>query len=153
MGPSGSGKSTLLHMLASLDTPDSGEVIIGGTALSALSDRKLNAIRRDRIGFVFQSVKLRPATDAEAKLLLPMQLAGKERDRRAFRRLVELLGLSDRLHHLPHDLSGGQQQRVAVARALVSQPDVIVADEPTGNLDSNAGEEVLSILRSSVDEL
>ena len=153
MGPSGSGKSTLLNMLAGLDTPDSGEVIIGGTALSGLSDRKLTAIRRDRIGFVFQSFNLVPAMDAEENILLPMQLSGKKPDRRVFRRMVDLLGLSDRLHHRPHELSGGQQQRVAVARALVSQPDVIVADEPTGNLDSNAGEEVLSILRSSVDEL
>jgi putative ABC transport system ATP-binding protein len=153
MGPSGSGKSTLLNMLAGLDTPDSGEVIIGGTALSGLSDRKLTAIRRDRIGFVFQSFNLVPAMDAEENILLPMQLSGKKPDGRVFRRMVDLLGLSDRLHHRPHELSGGQQQRVAVARALVSQPDVIVADEPTGNLDSNAGEEVLSILRSSVDEL
>ena len=153
MGPSGSGKSTLLNMLAGLDTPDSGEVIIGGTALSGLSDRKLTAIRRDRIGFVFQSFNLVPAMDAEENILLPMQLSGKKPDRRVFRRMVDLLGLSDRLHHRPHELSGGQQQRVAVARALVSQPDVIVADEPTGNLDSNAGEEVLSILWSSVDEL
>ena len=153
MGPSGSGKSTLLNMLAGLDTPDSGEVIIGGTALSGLSDRKLTAIRRDRIGFVFQSFNLVPAMDAEENILLPMQLSGKKPDRRVFRRMVDLLGLSDRLHHRPHELSGGQQQRVAVARALVSQPDVIVADEPTGNRDSNAGEEVLSILRSSVDEL
>ncbi len=153
MGPSGSGKSTLLNMLAGLDTPDSGEVIIGGTALSGLSDRKLTAIRRDRIGFVFQSFNLVPAMDAVENILLPMQLSGKKPDRRVFRRMVDLLGLSDRLHHRPHELSGGQQQRVAVARALVSQPDVIVADEPTGNLDSNAGEEVLSILRSSVDEL
>src|SRR5699024_6291591 len=157
MGPSGSGKSTLLNMLAGLDTPDSGEVIIGGTALSGLSDRKLTAIRRDRIGFVFQSFNLVPAMDAEENILLPMQLAGKKPDRRVFRRMVDLLRTSDRLphppHHRPHELSGGQQQRVAVARALVSQPDVIVADEPTGNLDSNAGEEVLSILRSSVDEL
>ncbi|WP_209326195.1 ABC transporter ATP-binding protein [Brevibacterium renqingii] len=153
MGPSGSGKSTLLNMLAGLDTPDSGEVIIGGTALSGLSDRKLTALRRDRIGFVFQSFNLVPAMDAEENILLPSQLAGKKTDRRVFRRMVDLLGLSERLHHRPHELSGGQQQRVAVARALVSQPDVIVADEPTGNLDSNSGEEVLSILRSSVDEL
>ena len=153
MGPSGSGKSTLLNMLAGLDTPDSGEVVIGGTALSGLSDRKLTAIRRERIGFVFQSFNLVPAMDAEENILLPMQLSGKKPDRRVFRRMVDLLGLTDRLHHRPHELSGGQQQRVAVARALVSQPEVIVADEPTGNLDSNSGEEVLSILRSSVDEL
>src|SRR5699024_914969 len=165
MAPSGSGKSTLLNMLAGLDTPDSGEVIIGGTALSGLSDRKLTAIRRDRIGFIFQSFNLVPAMDAEENILLPMLLAGREPGRRVFRRMVRLLGIWVRAPHphphllrppphpRPHYPSGGQHQRVAVARALVSQPDVIVADEPTGNLDSNAGEEVLSILRSSVDEL
>jgi putative ABC transport system ATP-binding protein len=153
MGPSGSGKSTLLNMLAGLDTPDSGEVIIGETPISKLSDRKLTAIRRDRIGFVFQSFNLVPSMNAEENILLPSQLSGKKPDRQVFRRMVDLLGLGERLKHRPHELSGGQQQRVAVARALVSQPDVIVADEPTGNLDSNAGEEVLSILRSSVDEL
>lgn len=153
MGPSGSGKSTLLNMLAGLDTPDSGEVYIGSTAISRLSDRKLTALRRDRIGFVFQSFNLVPAMNAEENILLPAQLSGQKPDRRVFDRMVDLLGLRGRLRHRPHELSGGQQQRVAVARALVSQPDVLVADEPTGNLDSNAGEEVLNILRASVDEL
>lgn len=153
MGPSGSGKSTLLNMLAGLDTPDSGEVFIGQTAISRLNDRKLTALRRDRIGFVFQSFNLVPAMNAEENILLPSQLSGKKPDRRVVDRMVDLLGLRDRLRHRPHELSGGQQQRVAVARALVSQPDVLVADEPTGNLDSNSGEEVLGILRSSVDEL
>lgn len=153
MGPSGSGKSTLLNMLAGLDSPDSGEVFIGETPISGLSDRRLTAIRRDRIGFVFQSFNLVPAMNAEENILLPSQLSGTKPDRRVFRRMVDLLGLGERLHHRPHELSGGQQQRVAVARALVSQPEVIVADEPTGNLDSNSGEEVLGILRASVDEL
>lgn len=153
MGPSGSGKSTLLNMLAGLDSPDSGEVFIGETPISGLSDRKLTAIRRDRIGFVFQSFNLVPAMNAEENILLPSQLSGTTPDRRIFRRMVDLLGLGERLNHRPHELSGGQQQRVAVARALVSQPEVIVADEPTGNLDSTSGEEVLRILRASVDEL
>ena len=153
MGPSGSGKSTLLNMLAGLDTPDSGEVFIGRTAISRLSDRKLTALRRDRIGFVFQSFNLVPAMSAEENILLPSQLSGRKTDRRIFDRMVDLLGLRERLGHRPHELSGGQQQRVAVARALVAQPDVLVADEPTGNLDSSSGEEVLNILRASVDEL
>ena len=153
MGPSGSGKSTLLNMLAGLDTPDSGEVFIGRTAISRLNDRKLTALRRDRIGFVFQSFNLVPAMSAEENILLPSQLSGQKTDRRIFDRMVDLLGLRERLGHRPHELSGGQQQRVAVARALVAQPDVLVADEPTGNLDSNSGEEVLNILRASVDEL
>ncbi|MGC2941782.1 MULTISPECIES: ABC transporter ATP-binding protein [unclassified Brevibacterium] len=153
MGPSGSGKSTLLNMLAGLDTPDSGEVFIGRTAISRLGDRKLTALRRDRIGFVFQSFNLVPAMSAEENILLPLQLSGQKTDGRIFDRMVDLLGLRERLGHRPHELSGGQQQRVAVARALVAQPDVLVADEPTGNLDSNSGEEVLNILRASVDEL
>jgi putative ABC transport system ATP-binding protein len=153
MGPSGSGKSTLLNMLAGLDTPDSGEVFIGDTAISKLGDRKLTALRRDRIGFVFQSFNLVPAMSAEENILLPLQLSGQKTDRRIFDRMVDLLGLRERLGHRPHELSGGQQQRVAVARALVAQPDVLVADEPTGNLDSSSGEEVLGILRASVDEL
>lgn len=153
MGPSGSGKSTLLNMLAGLDTPDSGEVFIGRTAISRLNDRKLTALRRDRIGFVFQSFNLVPAMSAEENILLPSQLSGQKTDRCIFDRMVDLLGLRERLGHRPHELSGGQQQRVAVARALVAQPDVLVADEPTGNLDSSSGEEVLNILRASVDEL
>jgi putative ABC transport system ATP-binding protein len=153
MGPSGSGKSTLLNMLAGLDTPDSGEVFIGDTAISRLGDRRLTALRRDRIGFVFQSFNLVPAMSAEENILLPSQLSGQKTDRHIFDRMVDLLGLRQRLSHRPHELSGGQQQRVAVARALVAQPDVLVADEPTGNLDSSSGEEVLNILRASVDEL
>ena len=152
MGPSGSGKSTLLNMLAGLDTPDSGEVILGGTPITGLKDAQLTALRRDRIGFVFQAFNLVPAMTAEENIVLPSQLAGRRVDRRFFQRIVDLLGLTDRLRHRPHELSGGQQQRVAVARALVASPDVIVADEPTGNLDSASGEEVLGLLRASVDE-
>ncbi|WP_291794242.1 MULTISPECIES: ABC transporter ATP-binding protein [Brevibacterium] len=152
MGPSGSGKSTLLNMLAGLDTPDSGEVTIGDTQLSGLGDAALTRVRRDRIGFVFQAFNLVPAMTAEENILLPSQLAGRKVDRAWFARIVELLGLRDRLRHRPHELSGGQQQRVAVARALVTRPDLIVADEPTGNLDSASGDEVLGLLRASVDE-
>ncbi|WP_315968868.1 ABC transporter ATP-binding protein [Brevibacterium senegalense] len=152
MGPSGSGKSTLLHMLAGLDTPDSGEVILAGTPLTGLSDARLTALRRDRIGFIFQAFNLVPAMTARENILLPSQLAGRTVDRTIVRRIVDRLGLGDRLHHRPHELSGGQQQRVAVARALVTGPDVIVADEPTGNLDSASGDEVLGLLRASVDD-
>lgn len=152
MGPSGSGKSTLLNMLAGLDTPDSGDVVLAGTPITGLKDSQLTALRRDRIGFVFQAFNLVPAMTAEENILLPSQLAGRKTDRRFFHRIVDLLGLTDRLRHRPHELSGGQQQRVAVARALVTSPDVIVADEPTGNLDSASGAEVLGLLRASVDE-
>ena len=152
MGPSGSGKSTLLNMLAGLDTPDSGEVILAGTPLTGLKDAQLTAQRRDRIGFIFQAFNLVPAMTAKENILLPSQLAGRTVDRALVRRIVDRLGLTDRLHHRPHELSGGQQQRVAVARALVSNPDVVVADEPTGNLDSASGEEVLGLLRASVDD-
>ena len=152
MGPSGSGKSTLLNMLAGLDTPDSGEVILAGTPLTGLKDAQLTAQRRDRIGFIFQALNLVPAMTAKENILLPSQLAGRTVDRALVRRIVDRLGLTDRLHHRPHELSGGQQQRVAVARALVSNPDVVVADEPTGNLDSASGEEVLGLLRASVDD-
>ena len=152
MGPSGSGKSTLLNMLAGLDTPDSGEVILASTPLTGLKDAQLTAQRRDRIGFIFQAFNLVPAMTAKENILLPSQLAGRTVDRALVRRIVDRLGLTDRLHHRPHELSGGQQQRVAVARALVSNPDVIVADEPTGNLDSASGEEVLGLLRASVDD-
>jgi putative ABC transport system ATP-binding protein len=130
MGPSGSGKSTLLHMLAGLDTPDSGEVILAGTPLTGLSDARLTALRRDRIGFIFQAFNLVPAMTARENILLPSQLAGRTVDRAVVRRIVDRLGLADRLHHRPHELSGGQQQRVAVARALVTGPDVIVAHDP-----------------------
>lgn len=152
MGPSGSGKSTLLNMLAGLDVPDSGDVILTGTPITGLKDSQLTALRRDRIGFVFQAFNLVPAMTAEENILLPSQLAGRKTDRQFFHRIVDLLGLADRLRHRPHELSGGQQQRVAVARALVTSPDVIVADEPTGNLDSASGAEVLGLLRASVDE-
>ena len=152
MGPSGSGKSTLLNMLAGLDTPDSGEVILAGTPLTGLKDAQLTAQRRDRIGFIFQAFNLVPAMTAKENILLPSQLAGRTVDRALVRGIVDRLGLTDRLHHRPHELSGGQQQRVAVARALVSNPDVVVADEPTGNLDSASGEEVLGLLRASVDD-
>ena len=152
MGPSGSGKSTLLNMLAGLDVPDSGDVVLAGTPITGLKDSQLTALRRDRIGFVFQAFNLVPAMTAEENILLPSQLAGRKTDRQFFRRIVDLLGLTDRLRHRPHELSGGQQQRVAVARALVTSPEVIVADEPTGNLDSASGAEVLGLLRASVDE-
>lgn len=152
MGPSGSGKSTLLHMLAGLDTPDSGEVVLAGTPLTGLSDARLTAPRRDRIGFIFQAFNLVPAMTARENILLPSQLAGRTVDRAVVRRIVDRLGLADRMHHRPHELSGGQQQCVAVARALVTGPDVIVADEPTGNLDSASGDEVLGLLRASVDD-
>lgn len=152
MGPSGSGKSTLLNMLAGLDTPDSGEVFIGRTAISRLSDRKLTALRRDRIGFVFQSFNLLPMLTAEQNILLPLELAGTRVDRAWMDTLTSAFGIADRLDHLPSQLSGGQIQRVAISRALVTSPAVVFADEPTGNLDSRTTEEVLDFLRLSVDE-
>ncbi|NIZ90190.1 ABC transporter ATP-binding protein [Kineococcus rubinsiae] len=152
MGPSGSGKSTLMHCLAGLDTATSGQVFLGGTALTALRDRELTVLRRDRIGFVFQSFNLLPVLDAQENVLLPLQLAGRRPDEQWLRDVVARLGLGDRLHHRPHELSGGQQQRVAVARALLPRPDVVFADEPTGNLDSRSGAEVLGLLRGSVRE-
>ena len=153
MGPSGSGKSTLMHCLAGLETPTSGEVWLGDTALSGLSDRELTVLRRERVGFVFQSFNLLPTMTAEQNVLLPLQLAGTRVDPDWFDGVVSSLGIADRLHHRPSELSGGQQQRVAVARALMTRPDVVFADEPTGNLDSKAGAEVLALLRSSVDDL
>nr|WP_205709514.1 ABC transporter ATP-binding protein [Kineococcus siccus] len=152
MGPSGSGKSTLMHCLAGLDTATSGQVFLGGTELTALRDRELTLLRRDRIGFVFQSFNLLPVLDAQENMLLPLQLAGRAPDEQWRRDVVARLGLGDRLHHRPHELSGGQQQRVAVARALLPRPDVVFADEPTGNLDSRSGAEVLGLLRGSVRE-
>ena len=152
MGPSGSGKSTLMHCLAGLDTVTAGRVWLGDTELTALNDGQLTRLRRDRIGFVFQSFNLLPALDAEANIRLPMSLARKNPDAAWFSDVVARLGLSDRLSHRPAELSGGQQQRVAIARALLPRPDVIFADEPTGNLDSRSGAEVLSLLRSSVRE-
>ena len=153
MGPSGSGKSTLMHCLAGLDTPTSGRVLLGDTDLTGLSDTALTLVRRRRIGFVFQSFNLLPTLDAQANIELPLQLAGQSADPVWFDHVVEVLGLGDRLTHRPSELSGGQQQRVAVARALVSRPAVVFADEPTGNLDSRSGAELLSFLRASVREL
>jgi putative ABC transport system ATP-binding protein len=152
MGPSGSGKSTLMHILAGLDRPSSGDVVIDGVALSGLDDGRLTELRRDRIGFVFQAFNLLPVLNAEENILLPLEIAGRTPDREWIDRLIETVGLGDRLTHRPSELSGGQQQRVAVARALASKPAVIFADEPTGNLDSAASEEVLGLLRRSVDE-
>lgn len=153
MGPSGSGKSTMLNLLAGLDTATEGLVAIEGTALGALSDEELTKLRRERIGFIFQNFNLIPTLDAEANILLPLRLSGTKPDRDWVAAVVNALGIADRLHHLPSELSGGQQQRVAVARALVSKPAVIVADEPTGNLDSESSAEVLQLLRAAVDQL
>jgi len=152
MGPSGSGKSTLMHCLAGLDTPSSGQVWLGETELSALRDDELTRLRRERIGFVFQSYNLVSVLDARANMVLPMQLAGVTPDAEWVGAMVARLGLTDRLTHRPYELSGGQQQRVAVARALLPRPDVVFADEPTGNLDSRSSAEVLGLLRSSVRE-
>jgi putative ABC transport system ATP-binding protein len=152
MGPSGSGKSTLMHCLAGLDAATEGQVWLGDTELTRLRDDQLTKLRRERIGFVFQSFNLLPVLDAQENILLPMQLAGQRPDRAWMDAVIGRLGLRDRLRHRPHELSGGQQQRVAVARALLPRPDVVFADEPTGNLDSHAGAEVLDLLRSSVRE-
>jgi putative ABC transport system ATP-binding protein len=153
MGPSGSGKSTLMHCLAGLDTVTSGSILIGDIQVSGLSDRQLTLFRRDHVGFVFQSFNLLPALTAEQNIRLPLELAGRQPDPRWFQEVVDVLGIGDRLGHRPSELSGGQQQRVACARALISRPDVIFADEPTGNLDSKSGAEVLAFLRHSVREL
>jgi len=153
MGPSGSGKSTLMHCLAGLDTADSGQVWIGGTDITGLKDSQLTRLRRERVGFVFQAFNLVPTLTAEQNILLPVTLADRTADRDWFRQVTSVLGLADRLRHRPHELSGGQQQRVAVARALLTRPDVVFGDEPTGNLDSKAGAEVLSLLRRSAVEM
>ncbi|WP_426763266.1 ABC transporter ATP-binding protein [Pseudarthrobacter sp. 1G09] len=153
MGPSGSGKSTLMHCLAGLDTADSGRVLVGGTDITGLGDKQLTALRRDRIGFVFQAFNLVPTLTAEQNITLPLALASKATDTAWFDSVVATLGLKDRLSHRPHELSGGQQQRVAVARALLTRPDVVFGDEPTGNLDSTAGGEVLALLRRSSREM
>jgi len=153
MGPSGSGKSTLLHVLAGLDTLTSGQVFVGGTDLSTLNDRRLTELRRDRLGFVFQAFNLVPTLTAEENMTLPLALGGGRVDDAWFEEVVRTVGLHDRLDHRPSELSGGQQQRVAVARALVSRPDVVMADEPTGNLDSRSGTEILEFLRRAVKEL
>ncbi|HEX3433787.1 MAG TPA: ABC transporter ATP-binding protein [Solirubrobacteraceae bacterium] len=152
MGPSGSGKSTLMHILAGLDRPTSGTVTLGDVDLGALDDKKLTNLRRDRIGFIFQTFNLLPVLSAEENILLPLSIAGRDPDREWFERLVDTVGIADRLSHRPAELSGGQQQRVAVARALVSRPDVVFADEPTGNLDSKATDDVLALLRHAVDD-
>jgi len=152
MGPSGSGKSTLMHILAGLDRPTGGSVTIDGTDLAQLDDRALTELRRDKLGFVFQFFNLLPVLSAEENIRLPLAIAGREPDREWMGRLVDVVGLGDRLSHRPSELSGGQQQRVAVARALVSKPAVVFADEPTGNLDSRSSAEVLRLLRQAVDE-
>jgi ABC-type lipoprotein export system ATPase subunit len=152
MGPSGSGKSTLMHCLAGLDTATSGQVFLGDTELTRLRDDELTRLRRDRIGFVFQAFNLLPVLDARENVVLPMQLAGRRPDPAWFDAVIARLGLRERLRHRPSELSGGQQQRVAIARALLPRPDVVFADEPTGNLDSRSGAEVLDLLRSSVRE-
>jgi putative ABC transport system ATP-binding protein len=153
MGPSGSGKSTLMHILAGLDRPTSGSVMLDGVEITDLDDGDLTRLRRDKLGFIFQFFNLIPVLTAEENIVLPLSIAGEKPDREWVRRLVDSIGLSDRLTHRPAELSGGQQQRVAVARALASKPAVVFADEPTGNLDSKSSEEVLGILRQSVDEL
>lgn len=153
MGPSGSGKSTMMHILAGLDSLTSGTVFIENTDITALKDSQLTKLRRDRIGFVFQSFNLIPTLDAQANILLPLELAGQKVDDDWFKLIVSSLSLEQRLSHRPSELSGGQQQRVAVARALMSRPAVIVADEPTGNLDSHSSKEVLDLLRRAVNEL
>ena len=153
MGPSGSGKSTMMHILAGLDAPTSGRVFVEDTDITALKDTALTKLRRDRIGFVFQSFNLVPTLDARANILLPMRLAGKAPEKEWFDLIVSSLGIANRLSHRPSEMSGGQQQRVAVARALMSRPAVIVADEPTGNLDSHSTDEVMDLLRRAVDEL
>ncbi len=152
MGPSGSGKSTLMHCLAGLDTLSSGRVIIGDVDLSTLSEKELTKLRRDKIGFVFQAFNLIPTLSAIENITLPMSLAGRSPDQSWVDRVIETVGLGDRLSHRPSELSGGQQQRVAVSRALAGRPEIIFADEPTGNLDSNSGGEILSFMRSAVDE-
>lgn len=153
MGPSGSGKSTLMHCLAGLDRPTSGTVVVDGLTVSTMSERRLTALRRTRIGFVFQAYNLVPTLTALENITLPLDIARRPVDRTHLDLVVETLGLTDRLGHKPSELSGGQQQRVACARALVARPAVVFADEPTGNLDSTSAAEVLGFLRSSVDEL
>ena len=152
MGPSGSGKSTLMHCCAALDTADSGSVFIGDQDLTRLKDKALTRLRRDEVGFVFQSYNLVPTLTARENIVLPLAIAGRKPDREWYDEVIATVGLADRLSHKPNELSGGQQQRVAVARALVSRPRIVFADEPTGNLDSKSGAEVLELLRSSVDD-
>jgi putative ABC transport system ATP-binding protein len=152
MGPSGSGKSTLLHCMAGLDNPTTGSVFIGDTDLTTLSEKELTQLRRDRIGFVFQAFNLVPTLNAEENITLPLDIAGRDVDRAWFDTVVDTIGVRDRLGHRPNELSGGQQQRVASARAMVSRPSIVFADEPTGNLDSKSGAGLLAFLRSAVDD-
>ena len=152
MGPSGSGKSTLMHLLAGLDRPTSGSVVVGGEELANLDDRRLTSLRRDKLGFVFQAYNLIPVLTARENITLPLMLAGTKVDKQWFDTLVDAVDLGDRLTHRPAELSGGQQQRVAIARALISRPAVVFADEPTGNLDSKSAAEVLGLLRRAVDD-
>lgn len=152
MGPSGSGKSTLMHMMAGLDSATSGSAYIGETDLSGLNDKQITSLRRDRLGFIFQSFNLVPTLTAAENITLPTDIAGKKVDKEWFDEVTTRLGLDSRLTHRPAELSGGQQQRVACARALVSRPEIIFGDEPTGNLDSNSSAEVLEILRTAVDK-
>ena len=153
MGPSGSGKSTLMHILAGLDKPTSGSVSIAGTEITTLGDNQLTLLRRKHIGFVFQFFNLLPMLNARENILLPLSVAGEKPEHGWFDGLIAEVGLGDRLDHRPAELSGGQQQRVAIARALVSRPTVLFADEPTGNLDSTTGNEILELMRRSVDTL
>jgi putative ABC transport system ATP-binding protein len=153
MGPSGSGKSTLLHCLAGLDRVTAGRVLLGDIDITAVSEKELTVVRRDKIGFVFQSYNLIPTLNAIENITLPMALAGRKPDKEWLDRVIKTVGLADRLNHRPSELSGGQQQRVAVGRALASRPQVIFADEPTGNLDSKASAEILGFMRQAVDEL
>ena len=153
MGPSGSGKSTLMHCLAGLDTVTSGRIWVGETEITGLRDKRLTKLRRDKIGFIFQAFNLLPTLNAIENITLPMDIAGRKPDTDWLQRVIATVGLGERLKHRPNQLSGGQQQRVAVARALAARPEIIFGDEPTGNLDSRAGAEVLAFLRRSVDEL
>jgi putative ABC transport system ATP-binding protein len=152
MGPSGSGKSTLMHCLAALDQPTSGDVFIGSEQLASLGDKALTLLRRDRVGFIFQAYNLVPTLSAEENILLPLSIAGRKPDPGWYDIVIDAVGLRDRLKHRPNEMSGGQQQRVACARALVSRPEIVFADEPTGNLDSTSSAEVLAFLRRSVTE-
>ena len=153
MGPSGSGKSTLMHILAGLDQPTDGSIVVDGIEITALKDKQLTQLRRDKIGFIFQTFNLLAMLTARENIVLPLTIAGRPTDEAWLHSLVRTVGLGDRLRHRPSELSGGQQQRVAVARALIGKPAVLFADEPTGNLDSKSGDGVLSLLRRSVDEL
>jgi putative ABC transport system ATP-binding protein len=152
MGPSGSGKSTLMHVLAGLDQPTSGTVTLDGVEISGLEDKELTQLRREKVGFIFQSFNLLPVLTARENIELPLSIAGREPDGDWVERIIDTVGIRDRLKHRPSELSGGQQQRVAVARALASRPAVVFADEPTGNLDSKSGHDVLDLLRRSVDD-